>query len=172
MPNTFTLIQAITVGSGGAANITFSSIPSTYTDLVFMISGRATVAQLGASLYMRFNGGSTTNTIRNLYGNGSSAASQTQSDAWSGVDVDGAIASASVFASVQIYFPNYANTSYNKSWSAEAAVENNATAGYNEMAAGLWASTAAINQVAFTIENASGNWAEYSTAYLYGIVKS
>ena len=168
MANTFELIASSTVGSGGAASITFSSIPSTYTDLIVQISGRSTVAQLGASLYMRFNGGSTTNTIRNIYGNGSSAASQTQSDAWSGIDVDGASASANVFANTQIYFPNYAGST-NKSWSAESVIENNATSAYCEMAAGLWANTAAITQIAFTIENASGNWAQYSTAYLYGV---
>ena len=169
MANTFELISSSTVGAGGTSGITFSSIPSTYTDLVVQISGRATVAQLGASLYMRFNGGSTTNTIRNLYGNGTTAASQNQADAWTGVDIDGANASASVFASTQIYFPNYANTSYNKSWSAESVIENNATSAYCEMAAGLWASTSAISQIAFTIENASGNFAQYTTAYLYGV---
>jgi hypothetical protein len=168
MANTYTLIASSTVGAGGAASITFSSIPATYTDIVFEISGRSTVAQLGASLYMRFNGGSTTNTIRNLYGNGSAAASQTQSDAWSGIDVDGANASASVFSNTQIYFPNYAGST-NKSWSAESVIENNATSAYCEMSAGLWANTAAINQVTFTIENASGNWSQYSTAYLYGV---
>jgi hypothetical protein len=172
MANTMTLIASSTVGSGGASNIVFSSIPQTYTDLQVVISGRSTVAQLGASLYMRFNGGSTTNTIRNLYGNGSAAASQTQSDAWSGIDVDGANATASVFSNTSIYFPNYANTSYNKSWSADSVIENNATAGYCEIAAGLWASTSAISQITFTIENASGNWSQYSTAYLYGIKNS
>jgi hypothetical protein len=30
---TYTLINSVTVGSGGAANIEFTSIPATYTDL-------------------------------------------------------------------------------------------------------------------------------------------
>jgi hypothetical protein len=33
MANTFELIASSTVGSGGAANIDFTSIPATYTDL-------------------------------------------------------------------------------------------------------------------------------------------
>jgi len=171
MANTMTLIASSTVGSGGAASIDFTSIPSTYTDIVFMLSARSTVAQNGASLYMRFNGGTTTNTIRNLYGNGTAAASQNSADAWSGVDANGANTTANVFANTQIYFPNYAGST-NKSWSAESVVENNATLGYDEMAAGLWANTAAINRVTFTIENASGNFVQFSTAYLYGIKNS
>ena len=169
MAANYVLLERIELNAD-AASVTFSNIPqSGYTDLKVVISGRSTVAQLGASLYMRFNGSSTTNTIRNLYGNGSSAASQTQSDAWSGIDVDGANASANVFSNTEIYFPNYANTSYNKSWSAESVIENNATSGYQEMAAGLWANTAAITSITFTIENASGNWSQYSTFSLYGL---
>ena len=34
MANTYTLIASLTVGSGGAANIEFTSIPATYTDLL------------------------------------------------------------------------------------------------------------------------------------------
>jgi len=33
-------IQTVTVGSGGAANIEFTSIPQTYTDLVVVLSLR------------------------------------------------------------------------------------------------------------------------------------
>lgn len=171
MPNTYTLINSATVGSGGASNIVFSSIPSTYTDLEVLICGRSTVAQLGASLYMRFNGSATSNTIINLYGNGSSAASQNQADAWSGVDVDGANASANAFSNTSLYFPNYA-ASGNKCWSANSVIENASTSGYAEMASGVWASSSAISQITFTIENASGNWAQFTTAYLYGIKNS
>jgi hypothetical protein len=39
MANTYTLIaSSVTVGSGGAANIEFTSIPATYTDLVSALS--------------------------------------------------------------------------------------------------------------------------------------
>jgi hypothetical protein len=42
MANTFTLIASSTVGSGGAASIDFTSISSTYTDLVVKLSLRNT----------------------------------------------------------------------------------------------------------------------------------
>jgi hypothetical protein len=34
MANTYEAIATVTVGSGGAANIEFTSIPGTYTDLI------------------------------------------------------------------------------------------------------------------------------------------
>ena len=42
MANTFQLISSTTVGAGGASSIDFTSIPSTYTDLVIKWSGRLT----------------------------------------------------------------------------------------------------------------------------------
>ena len=41
MAVTHNLISTITVGSGGAASIDFTSIPQTYTDLLVKISLRA-----------------------------------------------------------------------------------------------------------------------------------
>jgi hypothetical protein len=35
MATTYEIIASVTVGSGGAANIEFTSIPATYTDLVY-----------------------------------------------------------------------------------------------------------------------------------------
>jgi hypothetical protein len=40
MAATYKLIETVTVGSGGAANIEFTSIPQTYTDLKLVISGK------------------------------------------------------------------------------------------------------------------------------------
>ena len=42
MATTYKAIATVTVGSGGAANIEFTSIPATYTDLVIHLSGRTT----------------------------------------------------------------------------------------------------------------------------------
>jgi len=41
MANTYTLIASSTVGSGGAATVSFSSITATYTDLCLLASVRA-----------------------------------------------------------------------------------------------------------------------------------
>ena len=40
--NTLVKIQTVTVGSGGASSIDFTSIPQTYTDLCLVYSARLT----------------------------------------------------------------------------------------------------------------------------------
>jgi hypothetical protein len=168
MANTFTLIASSTVGSGGAASISFSSIPSTFTDLVLVYSGRTTTAGNDDEALISFNGSSTGFSQRNLYGNGSAAGSGTTPNQFAG-SVNATGSTANTFANIQIYIPNYAGST-NKSYSIDSVAENNATAIVMRLAAGLWSNTAAINQVTFT--PTSGNFAQYSSIYLYGISKS
>lgn len=74
MANTYQIIQTVTVGAGGAASIDFSSIPQTYTDLKILLSGRtnANDGSSGQWTYINFNGATTNNSVRVLYGAGSS----------------------------------------------------------------------------------------------------
>jgi hypothetical protein len=58
MAITYTLISSVTVGAGGAASMSFTSIPSTYTDLVVFCSGRAANSFTSAGLLLKFNGSS------------------------------------------------------------------------------------------------------------------
>ncbi len=44
MASTMVALQTVTVGAGGSASISFSSIPQTYTDLKLVISPRNTAA--------------------------------------------------------------------------------------------------------------------------------
>ena len=167
MPNTFTLIASSTVGSGGAASIDFSSIPSTYTDLCLKLSTRhATGAPY---LAVSFNGSTSSFTYRYLEGNGASASSGNGSANWS-VALNPSSATASTFSNGEIYIPNYAGSN-NKSFSADGVTENNGTTAYADMFASLWSNTVAINQITLSATG-GGNFVEYSTAYLYGIVKS
>jgi hypothetical protein len=168
MANTMTLISSSTVGAGGAANITFSSITSTYTDLVLCGSARSTRAANDDGLILRFNGESTQTNISNkvLYGDGSTTGSFSNSE--SGY-LDGANATANTFASFQIYLPNYAGSTQ-KSYSVDGVTENNATSALTNMRANLWNQTSAITQLVLLPSN--GSFAQYSTAYLYGIKNS
>jgi hypothetical protein len=167
MPNTFTLIASSTVGSGGAATIDFTSIPSTYTDLVLKISGRLNYAATAVGLQFGFNGqaAGTSITGKTIQGSGSGAVSYS---AWQ-PNIDAASATANTFASVEIYIPSY-TSSNNKSASSDSVQEDNATTAYAEMHAALWSNTSAINRI--TITPNSGSFVQYSTAYLYGVVKS
>lgn len=170
MANTFVQIgSTVTVGSGGAASIDFSSIPSTYTDLVLKLSARtAKTGQSDDYAQIAFNGVSTNRSMRLLFGNGSTAGSQSQTSIYSALNADGSTASS--FGSTEFYIPNYAGST-NKSLSTEGVNETNATTAVMMMAAGLWSSTAAINQITLTSFYGS-NFLQYSTASLYGIKNS
>lgn len=167
MANTFSAIATVTVGSGGAANIEFTSIPSTYTDLVVLISARSTGAD--PNIMIRFNSSSSNFTQRRLTGDGSSAVSggsYGEWSAWASASTD----TASTFGNSLIYIPNY-NSSTNKAFSSDAVSENNGTTAYMTLGAELWSNTAAITSVSF-IMGSNYNFAQYSTATLYGIKKS
>ena len=165
MANTFELIASSTVGILGAATIDFTSIPGTYTDLVLKISSRCNVVGTSQTQKISFNGLTTNLSDRYLFGNGSSAASGTDTFIQLN-DSNGTTSTANTFTSNEVYIPNY-SSSNNKSVSVDGVMENNATAGYQMLTAGLWSASAAITSI--TISLSSGSFVQYSTAYLYGV---
>ena len=172
MANTYTLIASTTVGSGGAATITFSSIPATYTDLKIVISGRTNRTSIYDYVKMKFNSSATSYSDRNINGNGSTAASETNNSTTYGFVyvLDAANSAANTFGSIDIYIPNYAGSN-NKSYSADGVEEDNATGALMALTAGLWSNTAAITTI--DLSSATGNnFVQYTTAYLYGIRNS
>lgn len=169
MANTFTLISTITVGSGGASSIDFTSIPSTFTDLCLKISARFSTAFTSDTMKISFNSTTTNFTYRLLTGNGSSAASYNGTFGNAG-DTDANSATASTFHNGEIYIPNYAGSNY-KSFSVDTVTENNATAAIADLLAGLWSNTAAITSIGLT-PYSGGTFVQYSSASLYGILKA
>ncbi len=162
--------STVTVGSGGAANIEFTSIPATYTDLVVKITTRNVTSGISA-FRMGFNGSTAANyNYKQLQGSGSAASSGGGSSAASTANEvglsDGNTSTASTFSNNEIYIPNYANSTA-KSWSSDGVEEENATAAFSRLTAGYWTLTNAITSITFTPD--SGNFAQYSTASLYGI---
>ena len=172
MPDTFIKIASATVGSGGASSIDFTSIPSTYTDLLLKVSYRTTDATNTATLISNFNNDTSTN-YNNLFlfGTGSSVGSGSYTSNNSNYHGYGNISTttASTFANAEIYIPNYAGST-NKSSSSENVSENNATAANATLGANIWNNTSAINRV--TLGVYAQNFAQYSTATLYGIKNS
>ena len=171
MANTFTLISTITVGSGGAASIDFTSIPSTYTDLCLKVSGRSSAGPSGGTeFYTKFNANTSSYSSKLLFGAGSSTGSLSGSSTQYNLAIMCANGdTASTFGNAEFYIPNYAGSNY-KSVSVDSVNENNATAAYVYLTAGLWSNTAAINQI--TLTPYSGNFVQYSSASLYGILKA
>jgi hypothetical protein len=167
---TYTLIASSTVGAGGAADITFSSITGTYTDLCVMFSLRDDIAGVNNNILLTINGSTSGYSERSLYGDGSAVASANRSN----VNIalfysNSANATSNTFANGSIYIPNYAGSN-NKSTSIDVVTENNATTAYPVIHAGLWSNSAAITSI--KLASNGGTYAQYSTAYLYGIVKS
>ena len=166
MATTYTLISSVTVGSGGAANIEFTSIPATYTDLNVFFSIRGSQSQTYQQLQITFNNSSSGYSQRNLYGGGSSASSSSSSGSSFSCDGNGSTSTASTFGNASLYIPNYAGSN-NKSASFDGVTENNATAADAELYAFLWSNSAAITSI--KIAAATGTLNQYTTAYLYGI---
>ena len=164
---TYIKIASNTVGSGGVASVTFSSIPATYTDLILLSSIRCTAAE--DSAFLRYNNDSGTNySYRRLLGNGStvsssSATSQAQLAlqfmAESGY-------TANTFSNNIVYIPNYASGNTKPAF-FDSVNETNAANPRMLIAAGLWSGTAAISQL--NLIPGAGNFAQYSTFTLYGI---
>jgi hypothetical protein len=168
---TFTQIgSAVTVGSGGAASIDFTSLPSTFTDLVIKLSVRNS-AGINAwdDIYMDINGSSSNFTARVLYATGSAALSNNFSSSIAQVG-EGNAGTANTFGNTEIYIPNYTSTTTAKSFSSDSVSENNATASLAQLGAGLWnpGTQAAITSLTFRFFT-SGNFVQHSTAYLYGV---
>jgi hypothetical protein len=173
MPNTMTLIASSTVGAGGAASIDFTSIPQTYTDLQIFFSGRTTsnAGQTWAPVRPTFNGSSATWSYRGLYGDGSSGSSSENTSSSEFGQNSSSLSTANTFSSTVVYIPNYTGSTA-KSSSTDSVSENNATSALASLIADLWNTTSAITSISLAVPSAYGLWAQYSTAYLYGISKS
>lgn len=166
MANTYSLIQSVTVGVGGASSINFTSIPQTYKDLMLVTSSRST--STGLAVIAKFNGSSSNYTGRYLEGSGTSVSGGAMTINQAG-NSNSTAYTASVFASNFFYIPNYTGSTI-KSGSSDATTENNASTNYTAFYANLWSDTAAITSIALTTSN--GDFAEYSSASLYGIKNS
>ena len=162
------LIATTTVGSGGAANIEFTSIPGTHTDLVLLCSLRsARAGEVDDPITIDINGGGTAITKRELRGNGATASS-----ASSGVDLwytAAASTTASTFDNAIIYIPNYAGAT-NKSFSVDGVSENNDTTAFQHICSGLWSVTDAITSIKVK-SRTTNNLVQHSVISLYGITK-
>ena len=162
-------IETVTVGATSVPNITFSNIPQTYTDLVIYFSLRNVNASV--SCFISFNGNSANFTLRELVGSGSIVFSQSSStNSFQPLATDGTNWTANTFGNGYIYIPNYTSNT-NKSFSIDSVTENNSTTAYAGIIAGLWSNTSAITSITITAA-LSGNFAQHTTATLYGITSA
>jgi hypothetical protein len=162
-------ISTVTVGSGGAATITFSSIPATYAHLQIRGIGRGTAGGTNVELDAKFNSDSGANYANgNIYVDGATVyvfggASQTY---MAFQRLSGSGSTAGVVGTVIIDILDYANTNKYKTVRQLGGVDNNGSGnlGFNSQ---LWMNTNAISNIQLFPN--SGNFAEYSSFALYGI---
>jgi hypothetical protein len=167
MATTYTLISSQTLASS-AASVTFSAIPSTFTDLVLKASVRNNDTG-GGAMPVYFNGdarGASGYSSTFLQGNGSTTGSNHQSPA-SQYAIDTSGETANTFTSWEMYIPQY-NSTGSKPFSVDSAVETNAyTVNYRSVVALLDTNTNISSISLFNVSTLQ--FVTGSSFYLYGI---
>lgn len=160
---TYEPIATTTLGSA-ASTITFSSIPSTYTDLRIVLTETQTS---GTWPYLQFNTDTGTNySFTALLGSGS-AASSFANTTGTFINFSGSNSlSTTIPAFISIDIFSYAGSTYKTCLTTLSNDQNGS--GWVTDTVGLWRSTAAINKVVFKMAG-GGSFAAGSTATLYGI---
>jgi hypothetical protein len=168
--STYTKIASSTLGSA-AASVTFSSIPSIYTDLVLVVTPAS--ASGTPNVLIRVNSDSGSNySWTGLAGNGTSATSGREINtvrAYGTIQYYSAMTTTLGTCTMKTDFMNYANTTTQKTWLSRAGGAGYAT----ELIVGKWASTAAITTLdcyAYVGAGSFVNFAIGSTFNLYGIL--
>jgi hypothetical protein len=168
MANTYTLI-ASNVLSSNTATVTFSSIPSTYTDLVVRFSARGTAASPTSNISFTLNNNGSAIYSYNLISNNNNSVFpyiQSSLTSFAGaIFIPAATATANTFGSHEIYIPSY-TAATNKPLSTFAVAENNSTTDFDlQVDAQLFRSTTAISR----IDISGSSFVAGSSFYIYGI---
>jgi hypothetical protein len=174
MAKTFDTIATYTVSGSSTASYTFSSIPSTYTDLVVIASVRSGTTANTTGFYCQVNS-NTGNTYDGFYlrGNGSVSATARFNafiDPTFAAPIGNMVANsatAGTFSNHIINWMSYSNTTTYKTFLARSVSANNTATGYTEAVANMFFSTAAISSITFFPQ--AGNFASGSTISVYGI---
>ena len=167
-------IATVTVGSGGAASVTFSSIPSTYTHLQIRGILRSTYTGNPTDfMSMKFNSDSTASnySVHRLTGNGSSAsAGASANDFYLPFDYPANSVTSGVFSGMVIDILDYASTNKNKTSRILTGYDANGSGALSLVSQAWYNSGTAISSIQFQDYTFYGaNFAQYSSFALYGI---
>ena len=164
----YTLIETVTVGSGGASSIEFTGIAAEAgADLELVISGRSVLGTAIRGINLYFDNDTAANYTRSrIVGEGANPVIGTGPHTDSVLEMgwmSAAGTTTSTFGNAKIHISNYASSSA-KVATSFAASENAAADANLSMHAHTWSGTAAISSILMTT---SGDIAEHSTASLY-----
>ena len=164
-------LQTVTVGSGGAASISFASIPQTYTHLHIRGIYRDTSSTTGDSaLWIQYNGDTGSNYAwhRMWANSASTSAGASSSTTWGllGVGAYGGNI-ANQFGATVADISDYTNT--NKTKVSRSLTGDDANGyGYIGIHSTLWNNTSAVTSITI-YPTSSYNFAQYSQFALYGV---
>ena len=169
MPSTYTLISS-NVLSSSAASVTFSAIPSTYTDLVLRWSIRSNRAAVQDWMKIELNADTTNLSYTRVEADGTGTYSGRSTSILVVGTTSGNTTTSNTFGNGEFYIPSY-TASQNKPVSGFGVGEDNAVGALIMATAGLWRSTSAITEIKILSESAN-NLLTGSSFYLYGIKNS
>ena len=166
-------IATVTVGSGGSASISFTSIPSTYQHLQIRGIARASIADSADhNIVAAFNSDTTHTNYRThvLDGNGATASSGTAQIAnfYAGAGLTpGNSSTASTFSGSVVDILDYTNTNKNTTVRTLNGFDTNG-AGYARFGSSVWLNTAAITSIDISLRTGT-SFVQHSSFALYGI---
>jgi hypothetical protein len=171
--NSFESIATVTVGSGGASSISFTSIPSTYKHLQARAITRSTNAAYFSQVFFTINGA--TSYFRHLILNDGVSSPGAYGYVGQSYASLGYFAGnntlTGVFGAVILDILDYSNTNKYKTYRGLGGANNNSQASpdtYQSMVSGAYQdATTPISSLVFTPE--TGSFAQYTTYALYGI---
>lgn len=159
MAATYEPISTTTLGSANAT-VTFTSIPSTYTDLILIISGSYTSGNPDGKL--TFNNDTGTNYSQTFMEGDGSATSSGRYNNQAQIYID-AIGGGTGQMNYIYSIMNYANTT---TYKTAIGKYSNAAVGLDAIV-GMWRSTSAINRI--DINASSSTFTSGSKFTLYGV---
>jgi len=158
-------IATVSVGSGGAANVEFTSIPSTFEHLQIRMIGRTTSSPFAN---VQYNSDTTASNYRShfMYGNGSSVVATNAADKAYIAYLSVSSNQANEFGTAVTDILDYKNTNKYKTVRSLNGNDQNG-GGFVIIFSHLWMSTSAISSI--KILPVAGDFEQYTKIALYGI---
>jgi len=164
MPATYNAIATTTL-TATAASISFTSITSSYTDLVVVVKAKS--AGNNTTFGLKFNGDTGSN-YGSGYMGGQNGSTLTTFNSGTSASFN-AQSQSSEFAPNVIHILNYANTNMQKLMFSEVNQPN----GYTLQYCAIWSNTSAITTIDVgNFDSAGNHWVTGTSVTIYGIAKA
>lgn len=169
MANTFTLISSTVLADNSTSTLSFTSIPSTYTDLCIQMTTRSYRQVQYDPLNITINNLGTNysyTVLSNTFGTRGNADSRV----YLGDVINADFNYSNTYPGMELYFPDYAGTTRGKTFTTFGSAITFATNNYTlQIASARNSTTAAISSIQLY---SAGSWKANSSFYLYGIKNS